>query len=236
WTDDLDLALLREVLRVEPYDGEHGTLIHRWKEVAVSLALYSNQGIPHRSARDHYEGLVQAFKATDKSQRQWGTGSDEDVPEKVQLLQDLVDRRDATDTLKTAVKSKDKKRKESLESTGSQLCVEAEQRVSKRQRPMSAKREQSDAMVDELLEFEKKKQMDDHRFRMERLEFDREEQQLRKAQMAENVQRGALLEKLFVFLHKPELLLGVGVGVLVQRESHIWYCQPLYSGLASNQQ
>ncbi|RHZ32038.1 hypothetical protein DYB37_012499 [Aphanomyces astaci] len=198
WTYDLDLALLREVLRVEPYDGEHGTLIQRWKEVAASLSLYSNQGIPHRSARDHYEGLVQAFKATDKSRRQWGTGSDEDVPEKVQLLQDLVDRRDAANTLKTTVKSKDKKRKESLESTGSQLCVEAEQHVSKRQRAMSAKREQSDAMVDELLEFEKKKEMDDHRFRMERLEFDREEQQLRKAQMAENAQRGALLEKLFV--------------------------------------
>ncbi|ETV70495.1 hypothetical protein H257_14150 [Aphanomyces astaci] len=109
WTDDLDLALLREVVRVEPYDGEH----------AASLSLYSNQGIPRRSARDHYDGLVQGFKATDKSQRQWGTGSDEDVPEKVQLLQDLVDQRDATDTLKTAVKSKDKKGKESLESTGS---------------------------------------------------------------------------------------------------------------------
>ncbi|RHY94138.1 hypothetical protein DYB37_013523 [Aphanomyces astaci] len=102
WTDDLDLALLREVVRV-----------------AASLSLYSNQGIPRRSARDHYDGLVQGFKATDKSQRQWGTGSDEDVPEKVQLLQDLVDQRDATDTLKTAVKSKDKKGKESLESTGS---------------------------------------------------------------------------------------------------------------------
>ncbi|ETV87097.1 hypothetical protein H257_02095 [Aphanomyces astaci] len=174
WTDDLDLALLREVLRVEPYDGEHGTLIQRWKEVAASLSLYSNQGIPHRSVRDHYEGLVEAFKATDKSQRQ------------------------LADTLKTAVKSKEKKRKESLESTASQLCVEAEQRVSKRQRPMSAKREQFDAMVDELLEFEKKKQMDDHRFRMGRLDFDREEQQLRQAQMAENAQRGALLEKLFV--------------------------------------
>ncbi|RLO09099.1 hypothetical protein DYB28_005262 [Aphanomyces astaci] len=205
WTDDLDLALLREVVRVP-----------------ASLSLYSNQGIPRRSARDHYDGLVQAFKATDKSQRQWGTGSDEDVPEKVQLLQDLVDQRDATDTLKTAVKSKDKKGKESLESTGSQLCVEAEQRVSKRQRPMSAKREQSDAMVDELLEFEKKKQMDHHRFRMERLEFDREEQQLRKAQMAENAQHGALLEKLF-------------------SASEYWSNEkvtsgPLDSGLASNQQ
>ncbi|ETV90018.1 hypothetical protein H310_15146 [Aphanomyces invadans] len=64
WSSDMDLALLRQVVRVEPYDGEYGTLIARWKVIAVSLATLFEYEIKYRSARDHYESMVEAFKST----------------------------------------------------------------------------------------------------------------------------------------------------------------------------
>ncbi|ETV98890.1 hypothetical protein H310_08383 [Aphanomyces invadans] len=64
WSTDMDLALLRQVVRVEPYDGKYGTLIARWKVIAVSLATFFEYEIKYRSARDHYESMVEAFKST----------------------------------------------------------------------------------------------------------------------------------------------------------------------------
>ncbi|ETV80473.1 hypothetical protein H257_06744 [Aphanomyces astaci] len=149
--------------------------------------------------------MVEAFKSTDKAQRLWGTGSDEEVTEQVQLLQDLVDRRAATDEAKKSKKDKEQKKRDSLESTGSQLCLEAEQRVVKRQRSVSSvttKKEDPDAVAQDLLEFEKKKHSDDHINRMERLEFEKEEQKLRLAQMAENTKRNDQLERLLLEMGK----------------------------------
>ncbi|RHY47476.1 hypothetical protein DYB28_001522 [Aphanomyces astaci] len=205
WSTDMDLALLREVVRVEPYDGEYGTLTARWKAIASSLLTLFECEIPYRLARDHYESMVEAFKSTDKAQRLWGTGSDEEVTEQVQLLQDLVDRRAATDEAKKSKKDKEQKKRDSLESTGSQLCLEAEQRVVKRQRSVSSvttKKEDPDAVAQDLLEFEKKKHSDDHMYRMERLEFEKEEQKLRLAQMAENTKRNDQLERLLLEMGK----------------------------------
>ncbi|KAH9121466.1 hypothetical protein LEN26_010646 [Aphanomyces euteiches] len=129
----MDVALLREVVRVAPYDGEYGTLTIRWKSIASKLSSYFETDIPHRSARDHYETLLESFKATDKAQRLWGTGSDEEATEQVDLLQDLADREAAAEA-KRVKKEKAKTRRDSLESTGSQLSLEAEQRVAKRAR------------------------------------------------------------------------------------------------------
>ncbi|RHZ09828.1 hypothetical protein DYB26_008911 [Aphanomyces astaci] len=102
--------------------------------------------------------MVEAFKSTDKAQRLWGTGSDEEVTEQVQLLQDLVDRRAATDEAKKSKKDKEQKKRDTLESTGSQL--------------------------------------------MERLEFEKEEQKLRLALMAENTKRNDQLERLLLEMGK----------------------------------
>ncbi|CAK4458093.1 unnamed protein product [Aphanomyces euteiches] len=134
WTTDMDVALLREVVRVAPYDGEYGTLTIRWKSIASKLSSYFETDIPHRSARDHYETLLESFKATDKAQRLWGTGSDEEATELVDLLQDLADRSEAAAEAKRVKKEKAKTRRDFLESTGSQLSLEAEQRVAKRAR------------------------------------------------------------------------------------------------------
>ncbi|RHY53972.1 hypothetical protein DYB26_004589, partial [Aphanomyces astaci] len=99
---------------------------------------------------------------------------------------------------RSSKKDKEQKKRDSLESTGSQLCLEAEQRAVKHQRSVSsvtAKKVDPDTVAQDLLEFEKKKHSDDHTYRMERLEFEKEEQKLRLAQMAENTKRNDQLER-----------------------------------------
>ncbi|RHZ22638.1 hypothetical protein DYB26_001194, partial [Aphanomyces astaci] len=181
WSSEKDLALLREVLRVEPYDGEYGTLTVRWKTIASKLSFCFECTIPHRSARDHFEVMLEGFKATDKAQRMFGTCSEEEVTEQVQILQDI-----------------EQKRRDSLESTGSQLCVEAEQQVAKRQRSVGPTPKKEDQDIQDLLEFEKQKHTGDHTYRMERLEYEKEEQKLRLAQMAESAKRNEQLERLLL--------------------------------------
>ncbi|RHZ39261.1 hypothetical protein DYB28_004801 [Aphanomyces astaci] len=168
--------------------------------------------IPHHSARDHYESMLETFKSSDRAQRLWGTGNEEAILEKtvpaiqakkprhIQLLQDLVDRREEKDEAKKAKKEKDQKRRDSLESTGSQLCLEAEQRVAKRQRTAGTaqKKDESDSTLQDLLDFEKQKHSEDHTYRMERLEFDKEEQKIRLVQMSESAKRNDQLERLLV--------------------------------------
>ncbi|RHX97307.1 hypothetical protein DYB25_012201 [Aphanomyces astaci] len=202
WSSEMDLALLREVLRVEPYDGEYGTLTVRWKTIASKLSSCFECTIPYRSARDHFEVMLEGFKATDKAQRMFGTGSEEEVTEQVQILQDIVDRRAAKDEVKKTKKDKEQKRRDSLESTGSQLCVEAEQRVAKRQRSVGPTPKKEDQDIQDLLEFEKQKHTDDHTYRMERLEYEKEEQKLRLAQMAEGAKRNEQLERLLLEMGK----------------------------------
>ncbi|CAK5160033.1 unnamed protein product [Aphanomyces euteiches] len=104
----MDVALLREVVRVAPYDGEYVTLTIRWKSIASKLSSYFETDIPHRSARDHYETLLESFKTTDKAQRLWGTESNEEVAELVDLLQDLADRSEAAAEAKRVKKEKAK--------------------------------------------------------------------------------------------------------------------------------
>ncbi|ETV74007.1 hypothetical protein H257_11315 [Aphanomyces astaci] len=104
-------------------------LLH--ETVAANISAYFEIEIPHRSARDHYESMLETFKSTDRAQRLWGTGSEEEVTEQVELLQNLADRREAKDEAKKAKKEKEQKRRDAMELTGFQLCLEAEQRVAK---------------------------------------------------------------------------------------------------------
>ncbi|RHY20330.1 hypothetical protein DYB28_003036 [Aphanomyces astaci] len=59
----------------------------------------------------------------------FGTDSEEEDTEQVQILQDIVDRRAAMDEVKKTKKGKEQKRRNSLESTGSQLCMEVQKSV-----------------------------------------------------------------------------------------------------------
>ncbi|CAK4624603.1 unnamed protein product [Aphanomyces euteiches] len=108
---------------------------------------------------------------------------------------------------KLSSRDKDAKRKAELESTGSALCAEAEERVAKRSRKKSLDSVEKDVstMERELIELEKKKQAEDHAFRMESLAIQREQlkiraedQRLLALQIAENAKRNNQMESLLV--------------------------------------
>ncbi|RHY88222.1 hypothetical protein DYB35_009474 [Aphanomyces astaci] len=148
--------------------------------------------------------MLETFKSTDRAQRLWGTGSEEEVTEEVQLLQNLVDRREAKDEAKKAKKEKDQKRRDAMELTGLQLCLEAEQRVAKRYctAGTAQKKEESDSALQDLLDFEKQKHSDDHTNRLERLEFGKEEKKIRLAQMSESAKCNDKPERLLIEMGK----------------------------------
>ncbi|KAG9411019.1 hypothetical protein AC1031_016671 [Aphanomyces cochlioides] len=64
---------------------------------------------------------------------------------------------------------------EAMETVGSQLCQEAEERVVKRRKTSTQRKPvpTEDETVASVLEFEKKKHEDDHTYRMQRLELER---------------------------------------------------------------
>ncbi|RQM31413.1 hypothetical protein B5M09_013861 [Aphanomyces astaci] len=188
WTEDLEVELLREVSRIEPFAADHGDLLQRWKLVASGLSAHEPK-INYRGAREHVDAMLKQFKQEDKVQ-QLSSGTDEDVTEKVQLLQDLIMRMDEVASSKKRKRVKESEKKKVLESTGDKLCREAEIRVAKRSKTWSSSRlstgsSQDDSVessLNDLLEFEKQRHEDDHKYRMERLKFDNEEQRLRRLQ------------------------------------------------------
>ncbi|RHY24223.1 hypothetical protein DYB25_009152, partial [Aphanomyces astaci] len=101
-----------------------------------------------------------------------------------QLLQDLVMRMDEVATSKKSKQNKESEKRELLETTGDKLCREAEIRVAKRSRTStgSANEDAGESTLNDLLEFEKWYHDDDHKYHMERLKFDNEEQLLRRQQ------------------------------------------------------
>ncbi|KAG9415309.1 hypothetical protein AC1031_008746 [Aphanomyces cochlioides] len=94
WSLDLELALLREIVRIERYEAPYGELLSRWEEVAKGVNAYAELSISLRSAREHFDAMKKNFERTDKSQLLNGTGSEEEVSEKVNLMQDIVERMD----------------------------------------------------------------------------------------------------------------------------------------------
>ncbi|RHY87548.1 hypothetical protein DYB35_013679 [Aphanomyces astaci] len=184
WTEDLEVELLREVSRIEPFAADHGDLLQRWKLVASVLSDHEPK-LKYCGAREHVDAMLKEFKQDDKVQ-QLSSGTDEDVTEKVQLLQDLVMRMDEVASSKKEKRVKESEKTEVLESTGDKLCRESEIRVAKRSKTLSSSRlstgsSQDDSVessLNDLLEFEKQRHEDDHKYRMERLKFDNEEQRL----------------------------------------------------------
>ncbi|KAG9410614.1 hypothetical protein AC1031_018638 [Aphanomyces cochlioides] len=181
WTEDLDVFLLREVTRVEPFAADHGELLPRWKLVANAL-LEEEPRMNLRSAREHFEILMKNFKATDEAQRS-SSGAEEYVTEKVQLMQDIVMRIDEVKNSKKRKHLSENARKDLLESTGEKLCNEAEIRVAKRSKHTHESNQEicSESALTDLLEFERKRHEDEHEYRMERLKLEKEEQQLRRS-------------------------------------------------------
>ncbi|KAG9404119.1 hypothetical protein AC1031_005658 [Aphanomyces cochlioides] len=127
------------------------------------------------------------------------SGVEEDEDDLVKLKQDILDRRDEVRLRKIRKREEEKDRADVLEVAGERACNEAEERVAKR---MSLPSKGSDAVqkkvsksdpIDQLLAFEQKRHEDDHAYRMERLAFERNEQQQRRI---EQKHMTMLLEKL----------------------------------------
>ncbi|KAG9398090.1 hypothetical protein AC1031_015010 [Aphanomyces cochlioides] len=131
--------------------------------------------------------MVKEFKKIDHAQRRSSGSEAIKWIRRVQLLQDLIMRMDEAAATKKRKQGKENERKEELETTGEKLCRDAEVRVAKRakQSTSSPAKDNGDSSWNDLLEFEKKRHNDDHEYRMERLKFDKEEQQLRRAQSAQ---------------------------------------------------
>ncbi|KAG9405226.1 hypothetical protein AC1031_004334 [Aphanomyces cochlioides] len=167
WTEDIDLALLRQVLRSAPFEADYGRILDSWKEVAEAVSDALTMNISYRSAKLRVAALVGAFKSEDKSQRENCSGSSEELRQwRRRGRQKNADEKKRT-------------KSEALESAGAVLWLQAEERVSKRQRPGRKNQKES---VSDLLAFEKKKHEDDHLFRMKKLQFEKEEQRICSAQ------------------------------------------------------
>ncbi|RLO00271.1 hypothetical protein DYB28_004012 [Aphanomyces astaci] len=132
WTEDLEVALLREVTRIKPFAADNGELLQRWKLVASGLSDQVPK-INYRSAREHVDVMLKDFKKDDDAQKR-SSGTEEYVTERVQLLQDLVMRMDEVATSKKRKQNKESEKRGLLETTGDKLCREAEILVAKRSR------------------------------------------------------------------------------------------------------
>ncbi|KAF0708531.1 hypothetical protein AaE_013174 [Aphanomyces astaci] len=64
WTEDLEVALLREVTRIEPFAADHGELLQRWKLVASGLSDQVPK-INYRSAREHVDVMLTGTAVVD---------------------------------------------------------------------------------------------------------------------------------------------------------------------------
>ncbi|KAF0771235.1 hypothetical protein AaE_002469, partial [Aphanomyces astaci] len=61
WTEDLEVELLRDVSRIEPFAADHGDLLQRWKLVASGLSDHEPK-LKYRGAREHVDAMLKEFK------------------------------------------------------------------------------------------------------------------------------------------------------------------------------
>ncbi|RHZ14318.1 hypothetical protein DYB28_009297 [Aphanomyces astaci] len=125
------------------------------------------------------------------------SGVYEDDDDMTKLKQDVLDMREDSKSKRTRKRENEQDRQDELELAGEKACSEAEERVSKRMAlgvaPTVSKRDASRDPTDMLLAFETKRHDDDHAYRMQRLKFEQDEQEIRRA---EQRQMSMLLEKL----------------------------------------
>jgi hypothetical protein len=85
-----DLALLREILSVQPYAAKHGSITSRYQEVTDNLNEHLQTDLSVRTVKEHFFLLVKEFKATDCEYRK-KSGVAEEYTEHKRLLQDIAD-------------------------------------------------------------------------------------------------------------------------------------------------
>ncbi|RHZ01734.1 hypothetical protein DYB35_002254 [Aphanomyces astaci] len=197
WTEEMDEALLKEVVRLGPYEVGHGKVTATWQQAAASLHDF-DPTISGRSCQARCDTILHDF-SQENQQSLRASGVDEDEDDVVKLKQDILDRRDDAKVRRVRKWESEQERSDDLELAGEKACNDAEERVTKRlatgntvEKRTSKKDPTNDAM-EQLMAFERQRHDDDHAFRMERLVFERAEQDMRRN---EQRQLSLLLEKL----------------------------------------
>ncbi|KAJ3281412.1 hypothetical protein HDU79_010791, partial [Rhizoclosmatium sp. JEL0117] len=90
----VDIALLKEVLNVEPYKAAHGKTAECWENVATNLnealSLDGDVCTTKKNAQERFKDLMKKFKA-DEMEALRASGTEEEFNEREQLLSDVRD-------------------------------------------------------------------------------------------------------------------------------------------------
>ncbi|KAF0729939.1 hypothetical protein Ae201684P_014141 [Aphanomyces euteiches] len=180
----MDEALLKEVVRLGPYEVGHGNVMAAWNKAALAMSDFDS-ALTGRSCQAKCDNLLASFERSNKAS--------------LRASGDILDGREEIRQRKIRKRDEEKDRTDQLEVAGERACNDAEERVAKRMalssksNETSQKKESKSDPIDQLLAFERKRHEDDHAYRMERLEFERNEQQQRRIEQRHMTM---LLEKL----------------------------------------
>ncbi|KAH9163111.1 hypothetical protein LEN26_000645 [Aphanomyces euteiches] len=67
WTTEMDLAMLRDVIRHEPYAAPHGSVLNQWATVVKNLIVFDER-VDERSVRNHLKKLLTAYERANAKQ------------------------------------------------------------------------------------------------------------------------------------------------------------------------
>ncbi|KAG1683429.1 hypothetical protein DVH05_027492 [Phytophthora capsici] len=129
-----DLALLKEMLAVEPYAGAHGQIGARYQRVADNLTahLRVKPKLSERTVKERFTLLMEEFKSDGQSYRK-KSGVSEQYEEHKQLLQDISDRMRDVKAQKADKKKKKKGKEDRLQTLSEILKEKAVKRRSERE-------------------------------------------------------------------------------------------------------
>ncbi|KAG9408846.1 hypothetical protein AC1031_020692 [Aphanomyces cochlioides] len=125
WTTEMDLAMLRDVIRHEPYAAPHGSVSNQWALVVKNLIVFDER-IDERSVRSHLKKLLTAYERANAKQLK-SSGIVENVTELDTLLCDYKMHLEEFQSDKQAKHDKEVKRSADLVSAGELICREAEE-------------------------------------------------------------------------------------------------------------
>ena len=181
WTKDMEVALLRQVIRAQPFAAKHGQLMERWEYVANTLIGFgfctSTTG---RGCQNRTNKLVKSFEKKNIAQQGKGSsGGTQNVTEMDQLCQDLMDRMKEVEEEKLEKVFNKKKKAIALMNIGESLMTEAEERVAKRLKvektPNDTPVKKENDCLTELLQLEREKIAKESDIQAKRIAFEREQ-------------------------------------------------------------
>ncbi len=235
WTPLVDEVLLEEVARQDVYGAKHGTVASTWGEISAIVGEHL-PAINGRACKDRLAVLAKAFKRQDRG-RLFLSGVTEDVTNADKLLYEICERQEEVVAAKSNKRKSEAGKADALQVAGESLLAAAETRVAKRLAVASAPldddqdkdeshpdREQQAAgsncstpakperprkvdPIEAMLELEKKKHEDDHKFRMQQLAVQQREQEIRaaagEAMRVQQTQLADLIAHLLSQIPKP---------------------------------